>query len=312
MINAELRNGCMRKDKLQKLLPSKEMGDPNLVNLTDDSLEDFSFNSFSSEVYTPDPSLNIETSDHNFTERPVKQPRPIGSQVSFPSSKVISFGSPPACSHHLQGSKQRNNSYSEGCEVIERTTRTPLQAQNHIMAERRRRERLNQRLIALSAIIPGLKKMDKATVIGDAIKYIKELEERVQKLEEEACKKDYFTEVPAAANCVRTSRLLGDDKPSSSTDSFNQMSAVPPLLDIEVRDMRENVLVRVLCEKQEGLIARALGELERFRLRIISCSVLPFGELSLDITVVAQMDTGFCMTVDDLMKSLRLALLKFM
>lgn len=38
-------------------------------------------------------------------------------------------------------------------------TRTPAHAQVHIMAERKRREKLSQRFIALSAIVPGLKKV---------------------------------------------------------------------------------------------------------------------------------------------------------
>lgn len=38
-------------------------------------------------------------------------------------------------------------------------TRTPAHAQDHILAERKRREKLSQRFIALSAIVPGLKKV---------------------------------------------------------------------------------------------------------------------------------------------------------
>lgn len=38
-------------------------------------------------------------------------------------------------------------------------TRTPLHAQDHVIAERKRREKLSQRFIALSAIVPGLKKV---------------------------------------------------------------------------------------------------------------------------------------------------------
>ena len=38
-------------------------------------------------------------------------------------------------------------------------TRSPSHAQDHIMAERKRREKLSQRFIALSAIVPGLKKV---------------------------------------------------------------------------------------------------------------------------------------------------------
>ena len=38
-------------------------------------------------------------------------------------------------------------------------TRPPSQTYDHIMAERKRREQLSQRFVALSAIVPGLKKV---------------------------------------------------------------------------------------------------------------------------------------------------------
>lgn len=39
-------------------------------------------------------------------------------------------------------------------------TRNSVQAQDHVMAERKRRDKLNQGFVALSAIIPGLKKVN--------------------------------------------------------------------------------------------------------------------------------------------------------
>lgn len=47
------------------------------------------------------------------------------------------------------------------CQGIKRVTpNTKLsQAQDHILAERKRREKLSQRFIALSALVPGLKKV---------------------------------------------------------------------------------------------------------------------------------------------------------
>ncbi|XP_062206630.1 transcription factor MTB1-like [Phragmites australis] len=51
---------------------------------------------------------------------------------------------------------------------------------NHVEAERQRREKLNQRFYALRAVVPKISKMDKASLLSDAIAYIQELEERLR------------------------------------------------------------------------------------------------------------------------------------
>ncbi|KAL0739782.1 hypothetical protein Bca4012_081295 [Brassica carinata] len=56
---------------------------------------------------------------------------------------------------------------------------------NHVEAERQRREKLNQRFYALRAVVPNISKMDKASLLEDAISYIKELQEKVKIIEAE-------------------------------------------------------------------------------------------------------------------------------
>lgn len=54
--------------------------------------------------------------------------------------------------------------------------RTPSHAQDHIMAERKRREKLSQRFIALSAVVPGLKKvLDKVFSLSKSKIFIDEI-----------------------------------------------------------------------------------------------------------------------------------------
>lgn len=46
-----------------------------------------------------------------------------------------------------------------GTKIAGAISRSPSQAQDHVIAERKRREKLSQRFIALSAVVPGLKKV---------------------------------------------------------------------------------------------------------------------------------------------------------
>ncbi|CAL1371947.1 unnamed protein product [Linum trigynum] len=192
------------------------------------------------------------------------------------------------------------------------TTRSPLSAQDHVIAERKRREKLSQRFIALSAVVPGLKKMDKASVLGDAIKYLKQLQERVQILEEQASSRKTMESVVY----VKKSRVYNLDdnnelsSSSSSSTEENYLSDGSQLPEIEARVSGKDVMIRIHCEKHKGCIAKLLCEIEKLNLGVMNSNVLPFGNSTLDITVVAQMDCDFSTPMVDLVRNLRRALIK--
>lgn len=54
---------------------------------------------------------------------------------------------------------------------------------SHVMAERRRREKLNERFLILRSMVPFVTRMDKASILGDTIEYIKLLREKIENLE---------------------------------------------------------------------------------------------------------------------------------
>ncbi|XP_010554450.1 PREDICTED: transcription factor bHLH3 [Tarenaya hassleriana] len=59
------------------------------------------------------------------------------------------------------------------------------EALNHVEAERQRREKLNQRFYALRAVVPNISKMDKASLLADAITYITDLQKKIRVFETE-------------------------------------------------------------------------------------------------------------------------------
>ncbi|KAK9163516.1 hypothetical protein Syun_004418 [Stephania yunnanensis] len=262
-------------------------------------------------------------------ERPTKQHKTNswGSQISTtkPESsppKLLSFGNSNNSSKfygNLCGSlKPKEEAVSFSSEIVSQSSglrghkrgssaaAKPVSSsynQDHIIAERKRREKLSQRFIALSAIVPGLKKMDKASVLGDAIKYLKQLQERVKVLEEQTAKKTMESVV-----FIKKSQVFSDDDLSSTDESFIAHSSDEPLPEIEARVSDKNVLIRIHCERQNGILNKTLNEIEKLHLTVINSSMMSFGDSSVDITVVAQIKEELKMTVKDLVKSLRSAL----
>ncbi|RWV96875.1 hypothetical protein GW17_00040377 [Ensete ventricosum] len=170
---------------------------------------------------------------------------------------------------------------------------TTYHNKDHIMAERKRREKLSQRFIALSAIVPGLKK---ASVLGDAIKYLKQLEEKVKALTEQVAKRTVESAV-----LVRKSQLCADGDSSSNFDGRQCSDSLP---EIEAKISEKAILVKIHCENRKGVMVKALSEIEQLHLSVVSASVMPFATSSLDMTVIAQIEEGFDMKAKDVVKKL--------
>nr|KYP67071.1 Transcription factor bHLH25 [Cajanus cajan] len=193
-------------------------------------------------------------------------------------------------------------------------SRSPLHARDHIIAERKRREKISQQFIALSALIPGLKKMDKASVLGDAIKHVKELQEQVKLLEEQNKRKRVESMV-----YVEKSKLSWDEDVSDTSSNSGDGNSYGPsktnassLPEVEARVSEKHVLIRIHCDKQRGLFMNILKEVENLHLSVMNSSILLFGTSKLDITIVAEMEQEFGLSVKELARNLRVGLMQFM
>ncbi|XP_030548475.1 transcription factor bHLH18-like isoform X2 [Rhodamnia argentea] len=226
-----------------------------------------------------------------------------------PDSRLISFGNPdssPAKSNPFYGTYEIQDCEDRQMKSAGTTSRTPVRSQDHVLAERKRREKLSGCFIALSALIPNLKKMDKATVLEDAIEYLKELQQRVKTLEEEVAVKTVESVV-----VVKKSQLTPDEdtRSSSNESSCSQIHQQLSLLEIEARVSGKCVLIKIHCEKRNGFTSKITGEIEKLNLAVVNSCVLSFGSSMLDVTILAQMDVGFSLKMGDLERNLRQALL---
>ncbi|KAK7307712.1 hypothetical protein VNO77_41024 [Canavalia gladiata] len=267
------------------------------LNLLDDNLQQpLSSESYSSNSQT----LRNSSTDETTLERPTKQLKPLSPKQNktFP----VSPPQPGNVNFTRKESTQNQNSETKSPKV------QGSHAQDHIMAERKRREKLSQSLIALAALIPGLKKMDKASVLGDAIKYVKELQERLRSLEEQRKNRDVESVVMINKPHLR----CYDDHSSSRDDDVEVGSGRETLPHVEARVSQKDVLLRIHCQKQKGLLLKILFEIQNLHLFVVNSCVLPFGDSILDITIVAQMGTGYKLPINDLVKNLRVATLKSM
>ncbi|KAI9107581.1 hypothetical protein K1719_021618 [Acacia pycnantha] len=194
-------------------------------------------------------------------------------------------------SHHLKTNKQGT-----------KRTRNSSETLDHVMVERKRRQELTEKFIALSATIPGLKKIDKASILSEAIIHVKQLQERVKELEEQNKKMTNST--------VKSSLLSKMKKKKKKMKKKASLFINEVLPEVEARVLHREVLIRIHCENQKGIILNFLAQLHSLHFSIIAHSALPFGNSILDITIIAKGDEEHNMPVEELVKKLRMTLLK--
>ncbi|KAK7307711.1 hypothetical protein VNO77_41023 [Canavalia gladiata] len=230
-----------------------------------------------------------------------------------PKGKVVNHGRSTPSKGSLENKKKEVRPNIQENKNSGSVARSPHHAQDHIIAERKRREKISQQFIALSAIIPGLKKMDKASVLGDAIRHVKQLQEQVKLLEEQNKRKRVESVVYVEKSKFSVDEDVSDTSSNSGDgNSYDPSKTNGSLPEVEVRVSEKNVMIRIHCEKQKGVLMNILKEMENLHLSVVNSSVLLFGTSKLDITIVAEMDDELSLSVKEVARNLRVGLMQFM
>lgn len=169
---------------------------------------------------------------------------------------------------------------------------------NHVLAERRRREKLNERFIILRSLVPFVTKMDKASILGDTIEYVKQLRKKIQDLEarNRQMEADHRTKEgelqrttslkdlrSAASSVERSSRASlpgsGSDKrkmrivEGGSGAKPKAVESPPPPLppptsetSVQVSIIESDALLELQCPHREGLLLDLMQMLRDLRI----------------------------------------------
>ncbi|KAH9655134.1 transcription factor ABORTED MICROSPORES [Citrus sinensis] len=170
----------------------------------------------------------------------------------------------------------------------------------NLVAERKRRKKLNDRLYALRALVPIITKLDRATILVDAIEYVKQLQKQEKELKEEleensdddgAAKNDDMGISVNNHNAVKSESLtqngtnfgpktepkqchMGNgrkqDQDSENTIDKGQQMEV----QVEVAQLNGNeFFIKVFCEHKPGGFVRLMEALNSLGLEVTNANV---------------------------------------
>ncbi|KAG9454375.1 hypothetical protein H6P81_007279 [Aristolochia fimbriata] len=234
-------------------------------------------NSGSSVLY--DPQLQL-----NFPQQPPPPPPPPVFRELFHSLPPNSYGFPPpsraasffggvedreATHNILQDQGEMMNSVLDFRREV--AGRGEARGANHFATERQRREQLNEKYKALKSLVPNPTKSDRASIVGDAIDYIKELLRTVEELkilvEKKRCGRERSKRLKLENEEAAADMESSSVKPSTDNGSLRSSWLLRRSKEtvVDVRIIDDEVNIKLTQRKKVNCllaVARVLHELQ--------------------------------------------------
>ncbi|KAK7275376.1 hypothetical protein RIF29_16492 [Crotalaria pallida] len=136
---------------------------------------------------------------------------------------------------------------------------------NHVEAERQRREKLNQRFYALRAVVPNISKMDKASLLGDAIAYINELQAKLKIMESERGR-------------------FGSTSVSEANSRVEHHQNGAP--DVDIQATQDGVIVRVSCPLHVHPVSKVIQAFKEAEISVVDSKLATTDDAVLHTIVI--------------------------
>ncbi|XP_016457676.1 transcription factor bHLH93-like [Nicotiana tabacum] len=254
---------------------------PCTTTTTTSSFEDYSFdqnlnNSLISEFYST--QLELTNSSNNWFGTP------FTSQLQ--DLEVENF----ACKLERTESAVTAPTFNIGSLCPEKKVNTKKlngQPSKNLMAERRRRKRLNDRLSMLRSVVPKISKMDRTSIVGDTIDYTKELLEKINNLQEE---------MELGPNQLSLMSIFKNEKP---IEIFVRNS---PKFDVERRNI--DTRVEITCAGKSDLLLSTLTTLDALGLEAQHCVISCFNDFAMQASCFEEMEQRGFTNAEDIKQAL--------
>ncbi|KAJ4781437.1 basic helix-loop-helix (bHLH) DNA-binding superfamily protein [Rhynchospora pubera] len=233
----------------------------------------------------------------------------IHDQMVDPTEELAKFEADTARIDHV-------DSVSDGSEDDEDDGR-PIRGKGgkrhhskNLVAERKRRKKLNDRLYMLRSLVPKITKMDRASILGDAIDYINELQKEVKELQDEL--EEASPDEDAARGSDDNSNCQGDQMPKQNVYlngedalnygndnaknpadptrknrdqlSSNEEGGLEMEPQVEVRQVEGNeFFMQVLCERKRGGLVRLMEAMAALGLEVTNANITSYKTLVLHV-----------------------------